>query len=217
MPQLLHPLPPSYSTLARATASLDYQQTIIESIDVVKNPDLKASKEDTLKLLDHEFEAINSDIEFINQQITKALKFKPGGEKLSYPSYVTALEKCMELLIHMERWAIWHSTKMADRRAAKLAAKYSANELICKNEIVKLEATLGRKAIGSDYLSWTRQLRKAHPNPPVPKAPRNQKHNGTPLKPIAGAPVLNTTTGWSDSTLRKIYEKLTGCKPTTKK
>lgn len=217
MSKILHPLPPQYSTLARATGSLDHQYSIIESIDEIKSPDLKRSKKDTLGLLDFEFEAINSEIDFINQQMTKAFKFKPGGEKQSYPSYVTALERCTELLIHMEGWAIWNDSKMAVRRSAKLKAKYSENRLICKNEIAKLEATLGRKLIGPDYLSWARHLRKAHPYPPAPKAPRNQKHNGTPLKPILGAPVLNTTNGWSESTLRKIFEELTGCKPTTKK
>ncbi len=217
MSKILHPLPPVYATLAEATASLDYQYSTIDAIDTNKNPDLKKSKEDTLKLLDHGFEAINSEIEFINQQITKTLRFKPGGEVLAHASYVMALEKSIELLIHLEQWAIWHKLKMAARRAANLNIKYSANELVCKNEIAKLEATLGRKLIGTDYPIWTKQLRKAHPNPPAPKAPRNQNHNGTPKKPIAGAPVLNCSSGWSDSTLRKIYEKLTGCKPTTKK
>jgi len=217
MTKLLYPLPPQYVTLARATISLEAQYLSISSIDEYKEPDLKRSKKDTLKTLDLEFNAINLEIEFINQQVGKCLKFKSGGEKKSYPSYVTALEKCTELLIHLEQWAIWHSLKMAARRSAKLVAKYSANELIGKNEIVKLEATLGRKLIGSDYLTWARQLRKAHPNRPAPKAPRNQKHNGIPLKPILGTPVLTTSPGWSDSTLRKIFEKLTGCKPTTKK
>lgn len=217
MTKLLHPLPPSHTILARATASLEQQHLAISSIDVNKHPDLIKSKEDTLKYLDFEFEAINADIEFINQQVTKAFKFKAGGQKIAYPCYVRALEKCTELFIHMEHWAIWHSSKMAARRLANLKAKYSVNELICKNEIVKLEATLGRKLVGTDYLTWSRQLRKEHPNPPAPKAPRNQKHNGTPLKPIPGAPVLNTSSGWSDSTLRKIFEKLTGCRPTTKK
>jgi hypothetical protein len=217
MAKLLHPLPSTFAILARATASLEEQYLSISLIDESKESDLKRSKKETLELLDFEFEAINLEIEFINQQVNKDFKFKLGGEKRSYPSYVTALEKCTLLLIHMEQWAIWHDSKMAARRSAKLAAKYSANELICKNEITKLEATLGRKLVGSDYLIWIRQLRKAHPNPPSPKAPRNQKHNGTPLKPILGAPLLNTTPGWSDSTLRKIFGKVTGCKPTTKK
>lgn len=217
MSKLLHPLPHQYGILARATASLDYQYSIIESIDVTKEPDLKRSKKDTLELLDFEFKTINLEIEFINQQMNKAFKFKASGENRSYPSYVTALEKCTELLIHMEQWAIWRKSKISARRSANLKAKYSANELVCKNEIAKLEATLNRRLIGSDYRAWSRQLRKAHPYPPVPKAPRNQKHNGTPLKPIPGAPVLNAANGWSDSTLRKIFEELTGCKPTTKK
>jgi|LauGreDrversion4_2_1035121.scaffolds.fasta_scaffold636244_2 hypothetical protein len=217
MSKLLHPLPPSYSILASATISLEHQYSIIKSIDETKEPDLKRSRKDTLERLDFEFEEINLQIEFINQQITKSLRFKSGGQKLAYPSYVNALEKCTELLIHMEQWAIWNDSKMAARRSTKLKAKYSANVLICKNEITKLEATLGRKLIGSDYLSWARRLRKTLPYPPVPKAPRNQKHNGTPLKPIRGAPVLNTANGWSESTLRKIFEELTGCKPTTKK
>jgi hypothetical protein len=217
MSKLLHPLPPAYRILATATASLDYQYSIIEAIDDTKNPDLTASKKVTLGLLDHEFNEINSEIEFINLHTTKALKFQSGGGAASYPSYVAALEKCTELLIHMEQWGIWHTLKMTDRRAVKLAAKYSANELVCKNEVAKLVAALGRQLTGADYLVWSRQLRKAYPNSPAPKAPRNQKHNGTPLKPITGAPVLNTSTGWSESTLRKIFEKLTGCKPTTKK
>lgn len=215
--KLQHPLPPLFTILAHATVSLEEQYLKISSIDETKNPDLKKLKRDTLELLDFEFDAINQEIEFINQQVNKDFKFKINGEMKSYGSYVIALEKCTSLLIHMEQWAIWHSSKMIARRSTNLATKYSANEQVCKNEIIKLEAKLGRKLIGSDYLVWARQLRNTYPKPPVPKAPRNQKNNGVPVKPIPGAPILNRTTGWSESTLRNIFERLTGCKPTTKK
>ena len=130
MTKLLHPLSPSHAILARATASLEAQYLAISSIDVNKYPDLFKSRQDALKYLDFEFESISAEIEFINQQTTKAFKFKAGGEKRSYPSYVTALEKCTELFIQMEQWAIWYESKIAGRRTAKLKAKYSANELI---------------------------------------------------------------------------------------
>jgi hypothetical protein len=80
-----------------------------------------------------------------------------------------------------------------------------------------LEKKLGRTLVGSDYLTWKRQLIAACPNPPVTKAPRNLKINGTPLKPITGAPVLTITKGWKESTLRNKFEEFTGYKPTTKK
>lgn len=210
-------MPPAFDVLARATNSLEHQYSAIHSIDIAKHPDLKRSKRETLELLEFEFESINAEIGYINKQTAKSLKFKSGGQSLAYPAYIKALEKCTELLIHMERWASWHKSTMDMHRTTGVAQKFSKNDLICKNEIEILKKKLGRKLIGVDYLTWARQLQAAHPNPPVPKAPKNSKKNGTPLKPIAGAPVLTTTEGWKDSTLRKKFKQFTGCVATTKK
>lgn len=217
MSKLLHPLPLEFDVLAQATISLEHQYSIIHDIDIARYPDRKRMRKDTLELFDFEFEVINSDIEFINLHVSKTVKLKPGSYLSVYPAYIHALERCAELLIHMEKWASWHKATMDINRTTGVVNKFSKNDLICKNQITILELKLGRKLIGSDYLSWKRQLIAAYPNPPVTKAPRNLKKNGTPLKPIAGAPVLTTTKGWKDPTLRKKFKQFTGCVATTKK
>ena len=199
MSKLLHPLPLEFDVLAQATISLEHQYSIIHDIDVVRYPERKKLRKDTLELFDFKFEAINSDIEFINSHVTKPVKLKSGSKSLVYPAYISALERCTELLIHMEKWVSWRKATTSKNRTTGVAKKFSQNDL------------------GSDYLTWKRQLIAACPNPPVTKAPRNLKINGTPLKPITGAPVLTTTQGWKESTLRNKFEEFTGYKPTTKK
>jgi hypothetical protein len=137
MTKLLHPLPPSHAILARATASLEAQYLAISSIDTNKYPDLLKSKEDTLRYLDFEFEAINADIDFINQQVTNTFTFQAGGQDIAHPYYVTALEKCIDLLIHMEHWAYrrW-------RRNRKIESKRTAKKRIEKRECRLKNATL---------------------------------------------------------------------------
>ena len=217
MSKLLHPLPLEFDVLAQATISLEHQYSIIHDIDVVRYPERKKLRKDTLELFDFEFEAINSDIEFINSHVTKPVKLKSGSKSLVYPAYISALERCTELLIHMEKWVSWRKATTSKNRTTGVAKKFSQNDLICKNHVTILEKKLGRTLVGSDYLTWKRQLIAACPNPPVTKAPRNLKINGTPLKPITGAPVLTTTQGWKESTLRNKFEEFTGYKPTTKK
>jgi hypothetical protein len=217
MSKLLHPLPLEFDVLAQATISLENQYSIIHAIDVARYPELKKLRKDTLNLFDFEFKAINSDIEFINLHVTKPVKLKAGSHSLVYPAYISSLERCTELFIHMEKWVGWRKSTTSKNRTSGVAKKFSQNDLICKNHVTISEKKLGRSLIGSDYLAWKRQLIAACPNPPVTKAPRNLKINGTPLKPITGAPVLTTTKGWKESTLRNKFEEFTGYKPTTKK
>lgn len=217
MTKLLHPLPSSHTILARATASLEAQYLAISSIDVDKYPDLIKSRQDTLKYLDFEFEAINAEIEFINQQTNKSFKFKAGGEKRSYPSYVTALEKCTELLIHMEHWAIWHKLKMVIRRSEGINKKNRDNNVIYKNEVRILEATLGRKLKGTDYPKWRDQLLKNNPKQMVSKKTRKDPKDGVPINPDPNAEKETINDQWRESTLRKKFKEFTGCDPKTKK
>lgn len=217
MSNLLHPLPLEFDVLAQATISLENQYSIILDIDIARYPELKKLRKDTLNLFDFEFEAINSDIEFINLHVTKPAKLKAGSRSLVYPAYISSLERCTELFIHMEKWVGWRKSTTSKNRTTGVVKKFSQNDLICKNHVTILEKKLGRRLIGSDYLTWKRQLIATCPNPPVTKAPRNLKINGTPLKPIVGAPVLTTTKGWKESTLRNKFEEFTGYKPTTKK
>lgn len=217
MTKLLHPLPPSHAILARATASLEAQYLAISSIDVDKYPDLNKPRQDTFKYLDFEFEAINAEIEFINQQTTKAFKFKAGGEKRSYPSYVTALEKCTELLIHLEQWAIWHKLKMVLRRSDGISKKNAGNNAIYKNEVRILEATLGRKLKETDYPKWRDQLLKNNPKQEVSRKTRKDPKDGDPINPDPNAPEDQINDKWRESTLRKKFKELTGCDPKTKK
>lgn len=217
MSNLLHPLPLEFDVLAQATISLENQYSIILDIDIARYPELKKLRKDTLNLFDFEFEAINSDIEFINLHVTKPAKLKAGSRSLVYPAYISSLERCTELFIHMEKWVGWRKSTTSKNRTTGVVKKFSQNDLICKNHVTILEKKLGRRLIGSDYLTWKRQLIATCPNPPVTKTPRNLKINGTPLKPIVGAPVLTTTKGWKESTLRNKFEEFTGYKPTTKK
>jgi len=217
MSKLLHPLPLEFDVLAQATISLENQYSIIHDIDVVRYPGRKKLRKDMLALFDFGFEAINLDIEFINSHVTKPVKLKPGSHSSVYPAYISALERCTELLVQMEKWVIWHKATTSKNRSTGVAKKFSQNDLICKNHVTILEKKLGRTLVGSDYLAWKRQLIAACPNPPVTKASRNLKKNGTPLKPITGAPVLTTTKGWKESTLRNKFEEFTGYRPTTKK
>lgn len=217
MTKLLHPLPPSYAILARATASLEGQYLAISSIDVGKYPDLIQSRQDTLKYLDFAFEAINAEIEFINQQTTKDLKFKAGGEKLSHSSYVAALEKCTELLINMEQWAIWHKLKMVLRRSDGINKKNADNNAIYKNEVRTLEATLGRKLKETDYPKWRDQLLKNNPKQKVSRKTRKDPKDGVPINPDPNAPDDQINDQWREPTLRKKFKELTGCNPKTKK
>jgi hypothetical protein len=217
MTKLLHPLPPSHATLARATASLEAQYLAISSIDTNKYPDLLKSKEDTLRYLDFEFEAINSDIDFINQQVTKAFNFRAGGQVMAYPYYVTALEKCTELLIHMEHWAIWHKLKMVLRRTEGIEKKNADNNAVYKKETQALEAKLGRKLAGTDYPKWKDQLLKNNPKQKVSKKMRKDPKDGIPINPDPNAPDDQINDQWRESTLRKKFKELTGCDARTKK
>jgi hypothetical protein len=217
MTKLLHPLPQSHAILARATASLEAQYLAISSIDTNKYPDLLKSREDTLRYLDFEFEAINADIDFINRQVTQAFNFKTGGQEIAYPYYITALEKCIELLIHMEHWAIWHKLKMDLRRIEGNKKKNAANDAVYIKEIQILEAALGRKLVGTDYPKWKAQLLKNNPKQKVSKKPRKNPKDGTPINPNPNAPDDQVNDQWKDPTLRKKFKELTGCDPTTKK
>lgn len=217
MTKLLHPLPPSHATLARATASLESQYLAIGSIDTNKYPDLLKSKEDTLRYLDFEFEAINADIDFINQQVTQGFNFKSGGHEIAYPYYVTALEKCIELLIHMEHWAIWHKLKMAQRRTKGIGKKNADNNAVYQNETQNLEAILGRKLVGTDYPKWKDQLIKNNPKQKVSKKIRKNPKDGDPINPDPNAPDDQTNDQWREPTLRKKFKELTGCDARTKK
>jgi hypothetical protein len=217
MSKLLHPLPPSYGILASATASLEHQYSIIESIDETKEPDLKRSKKDTLELLDFEFEEINQQIEFINQQVTKSLRFKSGGPKLTYSPYVTALEKCTQLLIHMERWAVWHKLKIKIRRAEGIRNKNLPNDLIYRKEVEELKKNLGRSLTGHDYPSWKDQLLKNNLKQEVSKKTRKNPKDGTPINPIPNAEDAKVNNQWREPTLRKKFKELTGCDAKTKK
>jgi hypothetical protein len=217
MTKLLHPSPPSHATLACATASLEAQYLTISSIDVYKHPDLIKSREDTLRYLDFEFEAINADIEFINQQVTKAFKFRAGGQKIAYPRYVKALEKCTQLLIHLEHWAIWHKLKMVLRRTEGIEKKNADNNAVYKRETRILEKKLGRKLVGTDYPKWKDQLLKNNPKQEVSKKIRKDPKDGVPINPDPNAPDDQKNDQWREPTLRKKFKELTGCDAKTKK
>jgi hypothetical protein len=217
MTKLLHPLPPSFAILAHAVASLEEQYLAINSIDTDKHPDLIKSRKDTLKYLDFEFEAINADIEFINLQTTKTLRFKTGGKDLSYPSYVAALEKCTELLIHMEYWAIWHKLKIKIRRVEGIKNKNLPNDLIYKKEIENLKKSLGRALTGHDYPKWKDQLLKNNLKQKVSKKTRKDPKDGIPTNPDPNIIEETVNDKWRDSTLRKKFKELTGCDAKTKK
>ncbi len=217
MTKLLHPLPPSHATLARATASLEAQYLTVSSIDVVKHPGLMKSREDTLRYLDFEFEAINADIEFINQQVTKAFKFRAGGQKITFACYVKALEKCTELLIHMEHWAIWHKLKIVLRRTEGIEKKNADNNAVYKEETRILEVKLRRKLVGTDYPMWKDQLLKNNPKQKVSKKIRKDPKDGVPINPDPNVPDDQISDQWRESTLRKKFKELTGCDARTKK
>ncbi len=212
-----HRLPAEFDLLSSALATLETQYWAINSIDTTNQPNLTTPKRNTLATLEFGLELVFSEVEYINLQLTATLRFKAGSKPLAYQSYVKALEKCTELLIYMEQWAGWHKSRMVALRAKGTADKHLPNHLICKHEIGSLEIILGRKLVSTDYLAWSRQVIRNHPNPPVKKATRNSKKNGVPKKPIVGAPVLTTTSGWSDGYLRKKFKELTGSEPTTKK
>lgn len=217
MTKLLHPLPPSHATLARAAASLEAQYLAIRSIDTNKYPDLLKSKEDTMRYLDFEFEAINNDIDFINQQVTNAFTFGAGGQDIAYPYYVTALEKCTDLLIHMEHWAIWHKLKMDLRRTKGIKEKNAPNDTVYIQEIQILEEVLGRELVETDFPKWANQLKKNNPKQKVSKKTRKNPKDGTPINPDPNAPDDQINDQWKDSTLRKKFKELTGCDAKTKK
>lgn len=217
MSALLHPRPPIYVTLAKATVFLNHRYEIIEAVDEAANPDLKISKEDTLRFLDHEFEKINSEIEFINAHTTSALRFKSGGRDLTHPSYVAALEICTELLIHMENWTIWHKLKLQLRRTEGIKAKNSPNDLIYMGEVDALAKSLGRPLTSHDYPKWRDQLLKKNASQKVSKKTRKDPKDGIPINPNPndeGDPINDK---WREPTLRKKFKEFTGCDAKTKK
>lgn len=217
MTTLLHPRPPIYITLARATAFLNYRHEIIEAINEAANPDLKISKKDTLRFLDHEFEKINSEIEFINEHTTSALRFKPGGRDLTYTSYVAALEICTELLIHMESWTSWHKLKLQLRRTKGIQDKNLPNDLIYKNEVNALAKSLGRRLSSHDYPKWRDQLLKNNASQRVSKKTRKDPKDGTPINPDPNEKEDPVNDKWREPTLRKKFKEITGCDAKTKK
>jgi hypothetical protein len=106
-------------------------------------------------------------------------------------------------------------------RQSKKNSVYNQNKEILKRCYEEFSSKLNRKIQGNDYLAYRKYLVSKHPNPPFipkPKLSKEEKKQSKELQEASRA--ANTRElhkRWSDATLRKEFERLSGTKATTLK
>ncbi len=94
--------------------------------------------------------------------------------------------------------------------------KYGENERKIVECITELGKQLGRDLVGTDYPKLKKILIKTYPSPEFIPKPRLSKEEKANLESAAEEISIKKRTGWADSTIRKVFKKVTGCTPTTK-
>ncbi len=217
-PQKSYLIPPQFARLVPVMIELELQYSAIEALDPGENDRLKKAKNGALKTLEHGLLTIYDEVIYIHICTTDKLKIKRGKEAELNSCYLKVLEIAIDLFIQKENWGAWYKSTMDEHRAVGRHDKFAPNNLIYKSITLDLEKLLGRKLLGTDYPLWVQTLRDKHPVPPVITKTRNSnKKSNAPKNPIAGPPVVERESPWPESTARKKFEELTGCKPTKKR
>lgn len=114
-------------------------------------------------------------------------------------------------------------TSMNDKRLKTLASttdgllgKYSKNNEALRACLVMMQADINRKVSPTDYLKFKRLVVSKYPIPPViPSYKRNKDERKQSKTEQEANALAGKRFGWSESTLRKFFEKHTGVKPSS--
>lgn len=176
---------------------------------------------EAVDLLDHKLNA--QKIKSRSKQLGKKDKAELVNMVASLEIQLQVEKKYGELVQHVIEFftnhidgAEFERIQLNKVKQFKKNKKYAENEnkiVECINELVK---QLGRKLIGTDYPKLKRLLTKTYPTPEFIPKPRLSKEEKANPKSAAEEASIKKRTGWADSTIRKVFKKVTGCTPSTK-
>jgi len=209
-------LPLNFGPISAALAHLDYHIDRLKK--QVSNPKTSPALSKTISQscenLSFGIESIKSELE-----MTQHLANDPNIAFEDVQSaYVRILEMAIELLIHHDSFEGYYKDKMGQNRKVGRNAKNSPNDRILITVLSTLKQKLGRDLVGTDYPDWAQMVRDNHPNPPVIPKIRTSKQDGTPSNQLVPLEEdAQREEPWPESTLRKKFKEITGCKATKKK